>query len=127
LLAGGGSALGSELGTNDPWRLLRLTFDGGPATWAPALFLPVAAILGFALSRGERRRPAIRAAIVAAVGLALSWLSSAGYLPAALTNAPVYLAMSATAEAFLVAFGLASALGASSVKRSGSDRSGRRC
>jgi len=61
LVAGGGSALGSGLGTSDPWHLLRLTFDDGPATWAPALFLPIAAILGFALAGGERRRPATRA------------------------------------------------------------------
>jgi GT2 family glycosyltransferase len=111
LLAGGGSALGSELGTTDPWRLLRLTFDDGPATWAPALFLPIAAVFGFALATGTRRRPAVRAVLVATVGLALAWLSSAGYLPAALSNAPVYLGMAATAEAFLVAYGLASALG----------------
>ncbi len=111
LLAGGGSTLGSELGAADPWRLLRLTFDDGPATWAPALFLPIAAVLGFGLASGERRGPATRAAIVATVGLALSWLSSAGYIPAPVSNAPVYLAMTATAEAFLVAFGLTSALG----------------
>jgi hypothetical protein len=111
LSAGGGAALGSELGTPDPWRLLRLTFDTGPGTWAPSLFLPIAAVLGFALASGERRRPALRFGIVAISGMALSWLAAAGYLPLALGNTPVYLAMTATAEAFLVAFGLASALG----------------
>ena len=111
LIAGGGLALSSDLGSTDPWRLLRLTFDAGPATWAPALFLPVASILGLALADGDRRRPAIRAAAVAVAGLALAWASSAGYLPVAVTNTPLYLAMTATAEAFLVAFGLASTLG----------------
>jgi GT2 family glycosyltransferase len=111
LLAGGGLALASQLGSTDPWRLLRITFDAGPATWAPAFFLPIAAILGFALADDARRRPAMRAAVVAAGGLALAWLSSAGYLPVVLTNTPVYLAMTGTAEAFLVAFGLASTLG----------------
>jgi GT2 family glycosyltransferase len=111
ILAGGGAALGSQLGTTDAWRLLRLTFDAGPGTWAPALFLPIAAVLGFALASGERRRPAARAAIVATTGLVLAWLASAGYLPPPLANAPVYLAMAATSEAFLVAFGLSSALG----------------
>ena len=111
LIAGRGLALWSGLGSTDPWRLLRLTFDAGPATWAPAYFLSVASILGFALADGPRRRPAIRAGAVAVAGLALAWSSSAGYLPPPLSNAPVYLAMTATAEAFLVAFGLASTLG----------------
>jgi GT2 family glycosyltransferase len=111
LVANGGAALGSELGTSDPWHLVRLTFDDGPATWGPALFLPIAAVLGLALAGGDLRRPALRAALIATAGLALSWLSSAGYLPAALTDTPIYLAMSATAEAFLVGFGLSSALG----------------
>src|SRR6266581_3792416 len=111
LVAGHGAALGSELGSSDPWHLVRLAFEDGPATWTPALFLPVAALLGLALASGDRRGPALRASLIAIIGLTLAWLSAAGYLPGQIANAPVYLAMTATAEAFLVAFGLASAIG----------------
>src|SRR5947209_713458 len=111
LVAGHGAVLGSELGSSDPWHLVRLAFEDGPATWTPALFLPVAALLGLALASGDRRGPALRASLIAIIGLTLAWLSAAGYLPAQIANAPVYLAMTATAEAFLVAFGLASAIG----------------
>jgi len=125
LVAGHGAALGSELGSSDPWHLARLAFEDGPATWTPALFLPVAALLGLALASGDRRGPALRASLTAIIGLTLAWLSAAGYLPGQIANAPVYLAMTATAEAFLVAFGLASAIGG--LKRSASVRLGRRC
>src|SRR5207247_780968 len=105
------AALGAEVGASDPGRLGRLAFEDGPATWAPAVFLPVAALLGLALASGERRGPALRACLIAITGLSLAWLSAAGYLPGQIANAPVYVAMTATAEAFLVAFGLASAIG----------------
>jgi GT2 family glycosyltransferase len=111
LVAGHGAALGSEVGSSDPWHLVRLAFEDGPATWTPALFLPVAALLGLALASGDRRGPALRATLIAIIGLTLAWLSVAGYLPGQIANAPVYVAMTATAEAFLVAFGLASAIG----------------
>ncbi|HTG46375.1 MAG TPA: glycosyltransferase [Actinomycetota bacterium] len=108
LAAGGGRALGSVIGSLNPWDVLRLALGGGPGTWAPALFLPVAAVFGLALASGPRRAPALRAAVTASIALPLAWLSTAGYLPAPLANAPVYLTLAATAEALLVAFGLAS-------------------
>ena len=111
LVAGHGASLGSELGSSDPWHLVRLAFEDGPATWAPALFLPVAAALGLALASGDRRAPALRAGVIAIAGLVLAWLSAAGYLPTQVANTPVYVSLTATAEAFLVAFGLASAIG----------------
>jgi GT2 family glycosyltransferase len=111
LVAGHGASLGSELGSSDPWHLVRLAFEDGPATWAPALFLPIAAALGLALASGDRRAPALRAGVIAIAGLVLAWLSAAGYLPTQVANTPVYVSLTATAEAFLVAFGLASAIG----------------
>ena len=111
LVSGSGTALGSELGSTDPWHLVRLAFEDGPATWAPALFLPIGALLGLALANGDLRGPALRAGLIAVAGLALAWLSSAGYLPDQISNTPVYLSLTATVEAFLVAFGLASAIG----------------
>ena len=111
LVAGHGASLGSELGSSDPWHLVRLAFEDGPATWAPALFLPVAAALGLALAK---RRPASARAAGrryrdrrARPRVALG----AGYLPSQVANTPVYVSLTATAEAFLVAFGLASAIG----------------
>src|SRR5205823_13961395 len=108
LVAGHGAALGSEVGASDPWHLVRLAFVDGPATWTPAVFLPVAALLGLALASGERRGPALRACLIAITGLTLAWLSAAGYLPGQIANAPGYVALTATAEACLAAFGLAS-------------------
>src|SRR5207249_3856466 len=67
--------------------------------------------LGLALANGDLRGPALRAGLIAVAGLALAWLSSAGYLPDQISNTPVYLSLTATVEAFLVAFGLASAIG----------------
>lgn len=110
LIAGSGAALGSELGTSDPWAVGRLALGEAPGSWPVAWFLPVAAVLGLALSTGERRGPAIRATLTAGTALALAWASGAGYLPPALANAPAYTGLAAVAEAFLVTFGLASAV-----------------
>lgn len=111
LIAGGGVGLGSEIGTVDPWALGRLALGDAPGSWGVAWFLPVAAAVGLALSTGERRAPAARAGLTVMVGLGLAWASSAGYLPAVLANAPAYVAIVAVGEAFLVAYGLASAVG----------------
>jgi hypothetical protein len=42
---------------------------------------------------------------VAVAGTALAWLSASGYLPDAMTNAPVYVTTAAFAEAALIAYG----------------------
>jgi GT2 family glycosyltransferase len=111
IVAGAGAGLRSSIGTSDPWAVGRLALGEAPGSWAVAWFLPVAAALGFALTTGERRRPAVAAALIALGGLGLAWASGAGWLPAPVTNAPAYVGLAATAEAFLVALGLASALG----------------
>jgi GT2 family glycosyltransferase len=111
LFAGGGIALASWIGVTDSARLVRLALGGGPGTWEVAAFMPIAALLGLALSGSEHRARAGRAAVWALAGIALSWLAAAGYLPPALSNAPVYAALAAVGMAFLVAFGIASAVG----------------
>lgn len=111
IVAGGGIGLASSVGTSDPWAVGRLALGDAPGSWNVAWFLPVAAGLGLALTTGERRRPAVAAALMALVGLGLGWASGAGWLPTAFANAPAYVALVAAAEAFLVAYGLASALG----------------
>jgi hypothetical protein len=71
----------------------------------------VAALIAFALVGPRFRGPANRAVLAAVAGLALAWLSSAGYLPDALANAPIYAALAAVGATFAIGFGLASALG----------------
>jgi hypothetical protein len=111
IAAGGGAALWSGVGELDPWLVLRGVLGTAPGAWAPAAFLPIGAVLGLALARGERRAQAARAAVAALLATALAWLSVAGYLPAWASNAPVYLAVAAVSEAFVIGDGLASALG----------------
>ena len=86
LAADGGAAFTSLIGTTDVGALARLTFGPGPGTWEVSAFLPIAALVAFALTGGEYRARSIRAVAMGLAGLALSWLSAAGYLPSALSN-----------------------------------------
>ena len=104
--SGPSAALSSSIGAQDPWFLLRLAPGDGPGTWAVAAFLPVAALICFAGVRGDRRRDAWPALLVAVAGTVLAWASVAGALPEALTNAPAWLGGAAVAEGALVAYGL---------------------
>jgi hypothetical protein len=107
LVADDGAALRSLIGTTDLGALGRMSPGPGPGTWIVAAFLPIASLLAFALVGAGLRGRAARAALAALAGLGLAWLSSAGHLPAAATNAPAYLGLAAVAEATLVAYGLA--------------------
>jgi hypothetical protein len=100
------AALSSEIGTPDPWSLLRLAPGDAPGSWPVAAFLPIAAIVCFAGAADPQRGRAWRALLVAIAGTLLAWASVAGYLPAALANAPAWLAAAAVAESALIAFGL---------------------
>jgi GT2 family glycosyltransferase len=111
LVAGGGRALSSFVGTMDAGRLARLALGPGPGTWAVASFVPVAAVLGLGLVRGPLRAVAGRAAFAAAAGLILSWLAVAGYVPAGLSDPPAYAALAAVSMAWLIALGLTSFMG----------------
>jgi GT2 family glycosyltransferase len=108
LLADGGRALSSLVGTTQLDRLARLSLGPGPGTWPVAAFLPIAAGLGLGLVRGELRGPAARAAVAGGAGLILSWLATANYLPLGLANPPAYAALAAVSMASLVGFGLTS-------------------
>ncbi len=110
LLAGGGAAFTSYVGTTDIADLARLAFGPGPGTWVIAAFLPIAAALAFALVGPAYRIRAFRAALMTLAGLALSWSSAAGYLPRVVSNPLAYGALAAVGEATLVAYGLASVL-----------------
>ena len=111
LFADGGRALSSLIGTTEPVRLARLSLGSGPGTWPVAAFLPIGALLGLGLVRGELRGPAARAAVAGGAGLILSWLAAASYLPHGLSNPPVYAALSAVSMASLIGFGLTSFTG----------------
>jgi hypothetical protein len=111
LLADGGRALSSLVGTTEPDRLARLSLGSGPGAWPVAAFLPIGAVLGLGLVRGDLRGPAARAAIAGAAGLILSWLAAADYLPVAVSNPPAFAALAAISMASLIAFGLTSFTG----------------
>ena len=111
LLADGGRALGSLVGTTEPDRLARLSLGPGPGTWAVAAFLPIGAALGLGLVRGALRGPAARATLAAGAGLILSWLAAANHLPTALSNPPAYAALAGVSMASLIGFGLTSFTG----------------
>lgn len=101
-----GAELSSTIGTTDFAMLARLAPGHAPGTWPLAWFLPAAAVIAFAVVGSEHRGRAWRAAVVAVAGIFLAWASSAGWLPAAFTNAQVYLAAAAAGEAAIVAYGL---------------------
>ena len=106
LVAGGGHALVSRIGTTDLSQLARLAPGGGPGTWIVALFLPIASFVSFALVGDDLRARAVRAMTVALIGLGLSWLSAAGWMPAPVSNPLAYLAVAAVAQVMLVAYGV---------------------
>ena len=108
LIAGGGAGFTSFIGSTDLAAIARLSPAGGPGTWELAAFLPVAALISFALVGAELRVHAIRAALAAVAGLSLAWLAAGGWLPAVVSNPTAYLGLAAVAESLLVAFGLAS-------------------
>jgi hypothetical protein len=111
LLADGGRALSSLVGTTEPDRLARLSLGSGPGTWPVAAFLPIGAVLGLGLVRGELRGPAARATVAGGAGLIFSWLAAANYLPAALSNPAAFAALAAVSMASLIGFGLTSFTG----------------
>jgi GT2 family glycosyltransferase len=108
LLAGGGAAFTSYVGTTDVGALVRLSLGSAPGGWWVAAFLPAAAVVGYGLTGPALRGRATRALIGALAGLTLSWLSAAGYLPSALSDPMAYAAVAAVGEATLIAFGLVS-------------------
>jgi GT2 family glycosyltransferase len=103
--------LWSGIGQLNPWKLVRFSLGHAPGDWTPALVLPIAALLGLALARGDRRGPAARTAIVGVIALGMAWLAGAGYLPVWASNAPVYTTVAAVCAAFVLGDGLASAFG----------------
>ncbi len=111
LVQGGAVGLGSRVGEPVISDLIRLVL--GPATgdWQVAWLLPGLALAGFAVADRAHRHAALRFALIALVGLALSWGSAAGWVPQQVANVPAYLSLVALAYAALVAVGLVSILG----------------
>jgi GT2 family glycosyltransferase len=120
LVQGEGRALSSRIGIPDMGQLARFVLapahgsdflPSSPGNGVIAWFLPAAALLGLALARPELRARANRAALVSVAAVFLSWASAAGWLPLALSNAPVYTVLAACSAASLVSIGIASILG----------------
>ncbi len=88
--------------------LARLAPGTGPGTWPVAWFLPIAALVAFGVVGEGYRARAWRAVFAAIAGVFLAWFSAAGYLPQALTNAPMYVVLAAASEAAVIGYGLAS-------------------
>jgi GT2 family glycosyltransferase len=97
----------STIGTSDLSSIVRTAPGDGVGTWVPAAFLPVAAVLCFAIVGARFRGRAWRALIVSVAGLVLAWASVARWLPEAFTNQPAYLALAALGMAALVGYGAA--------------------
>jgi GT2 family glycosyltransferase len=108
LVSGRGTAFASQVGTTDVGRLARLAFGPGPGTWSVGAFLPIAALIAFALVDAAHRGRAVRAMLAALAGLALAWLSAAGYLPVPVSDPTAYGALAAVGEAMVIAYGLTS-------------------
>ncbi len=103
-------AMHSTIGRPDVGALLRLSPGPAPGSWAVAWFLPAAALVSLTLVDRERRRSAFRLAIASLAGVALAWLSAAGYLPAVVSNPIAYVAAAAVADCALVGLGIAAAV-----------------
>jgi GT2 family glycosyltransferase len=104
----GGASLGSTIGRPDVAALLRLSPGPAPGSWSVAWFLPGAALLSFTVVDRSGRRAAVRLAIASLAGVALAWLSAAGYLPAPLSNPTAYVTAAAVADCALIGLGIAS-------------------
>lgn len=104
------AALSSPIGTTRFADVSRLALGPAPGSWFGAWFLPAAALLGFMVVTKEQRGVAGRSLLAAIAGIFLAWASAAGYLPAPVSNPPVYVGVAAVAEATLVGLGVASLL-----------------
>jgi GT2 family glycosyltransferase len=104
IIRAGGGADVDAAGVADYGSILRLSPGPSPGSWAPALFLPVAATLALAVSR--HRLQSIRAGVAAGASLLLAWLASAGWLPAPMANPLAYLGVGALGLSLLVAYGV---------------------
>ena len=104
IVAAGGGAAVEAAGAPRMLALLRLSPGGAPGAGFPAAFLPLAAVLAFAMT--EERRRAWRTAVTAGVCLLLAWLAAAGRLPAATSNPIAFLGTAAFLLSALVASAL---------------------
>ncbi|MFM8999694.1 MAG: glycosyltransferase family 2 protein, partial [Actinomycetota bacterium] len=108
VLAGLVLAFPVVVGTTDLGALVRFVAGGGPGTGWTAAYLPVTAILAYALAREEASERTARALTALLLGVLLAFASSARILPTPIAHAPAYLVLAAFSAATLVAFGLRS-------------------
>lgn len=101
-LVDSGGTTGLEPGQPSFAALLRLSPGEAPGDGLPALFLPIAALISFALVEGRATRGGVRALASVMIALPLAWLATAGYLPDAASVPTAYLAVAAFCMATLV-------------------------
>lgn len=110
-LAGAGGGRAGELGSVTTFSaILRLSPAPAPGSWLPALFLPVAGVLGFAVAARRGRRSGWRTLLAGAVALPLAWLAGAGWLPDAAADPMAFLGLAAFSFSVLVGKALGGAV-----------------
>lgn len=102
------TTFGSFVGTTRVGELLRFVAGGGPGTGWTAAFLPIAAVLAYALAQEEASERTARALWTALAAVVLAYGSTARVLPTAIAHAPAYLVLAAFSAATLLAYGLRS-------------------
>jgi hypothetical protein len=107
LVLGGGNGLSSPAGQANFGALSRLVLGPGQGSWAVSWFLPIAAVMCFALVRRNLRQASFRYLFSAVAALFLAWGSAAGYLPQPLSNPGAYVAVIAISYCVLVGLGMA--------------------
>ena len=104
------TTFGSFVGSTRLSELLRFVPGGGPGTGWTAAFLPIAAVLAYALAREDAAERTARALTAVLAGVLLAFASSARILPLPIAHAPGYLVLAAFSAATLLAYGLRSVL-----------------
>jgi GT2 family glycosyltransferase len=102
--AGGGGSVGAAVRPSFS-DVLRLAPGPSPGSWIPALFLPVAGILGFVLGQAAVRRTAARSLATASISVMLAWLAGAGRLPEPVASPVAFLAGAAFSLSVLSGLG----------------------
>jgi GT2 family glycosyltransferase len=105
ILSAGGASGVDAAGGVDLLATLRLSPGPAPGAGVPAAFLPVAGLLGFAMT--SDRRGAWRGALGGMVCLVLAWLAGTGWLPEAFRNPIAFLGVAAFLLSALVASAIA--------------------
>ena len=110
LVSAGSHALSEQVGYRTFAQVIELSPGSAPGSWLPAMYLAIAAAIGFVFVARPLRGPASRACLAAVLCLYLAWASASGWLPTGLANAPAYMGLAAYSFCLLIGLSLASVL-----------------